>query len=168
MTGLVHLAWIPAGALVGFVASFVFGDVLTLPDDERLALYGAPLLRDDTVVGVILVAVPLLPIEQTLARLQLILASAVLGSAFLAAGIGWLLASAAMRPVDRITALARSIGRSGDLSGRLPPPHRGDELGRLSVAFNELLERLDQAMAQQRRVQRTRSSSHRRRSPSHR
>jgi signal transduction histidine kinase len=126
-------------------------DVLTLPGNERLELYGAPLMRDETVVGIILVAAPLWPIEQTLARLQMMLASAVLGSVFLAGGIGWLLASAAMRPVDQITAVARAIGRSGDLSGRLPPPHRGDELGRLSVAFNELLERLDQAMAQQRR-----------------
>jgi two-component system, OmpR family, sensor kinase len=126
-------------------------DVLTLPGDERLALYGAPLLRDDRVVAVILVAAPLWPIEQTLARLQMILVSAVLGSVFLAGGIGWLLASAAMRPVDQITALARSIGRSGDLSGRLPPPHRSDELGRLSVAFNELLAQLDEALARQRR-----------------
>ena len=126
-------------------------DVLTLSGDERLALYGAPLMRDETVVGVILVAAPLWPVEQTLARLQVVLASAVLGSVFLAGGIGWLLASAAMRPVDRITAVARAIGRSGDLSDRLPPPHSGDELGRLSVAFNELLERLDLAMAQQRR-----------------
>ena len=91
-------------------------DVLTLPGDERLALYGAPLLRDETVVGIILVAAPLWPVEQTLARLQVVLASAVLGSVFLAGGIGWLLASAAMRPVDQITAVARAIGRSGDLS----------------------------------------------------
>ena len=125
-------------------------DVLTLSDDQRLALYGAPLLRDETVVGVILVAAPLWPIEQTLAQLRVMLAAAVLGSVFLAGGIGWLLASAAMRPVDQITAVARAIGRSGDLSGRLPPPRRSDELGRLSVAFNELLERLDRAMAQQR------------------
>ena len=125
-------------------------DVLTLSDDQRLAFYGAPLLRDETVVGVILVAAPLWPIEQTLAQLRVMLASAVLGSVFLAGGIGWLLASAAMRPVDQITAVARAIGRSGDLSGRLPPPRRSDELGRLSVAFNELLERLDRAMAQQR------------------
>ena len=126
-------------------------DVLTLSGEERLALYGAPLMRDETVVGVVLVAAPLWPVEQTLARLQVVLASAVLGSVFLAGGIGWLLASAAMRPVDRITAVARAISRSGDLSDRLPPPHRGDELGRMSVAFNELLERLDLAMAQQRR-----------------
>ena len=126
-------------------------DILTLPGEERLAFYGAPLMREETVVGVVLVAVPLWPIEQTLERLQLVLGSAVLGSVFLASGVGWLLASAAMRPVDRITALARSIGRSGDLSGRVPAPHGSDELGRLSVAFNELLERLDTAMAQQRR-----------------
>ena len=125
-------------------------DVLTLADDQRLALYGAPLLRDETVVGVILVAAPLWPIEQTLAHLRVMLVSAVLGSVFLAGGIGWLLASAAMRPVDQITAVARAISRSGDLSGRLPPPRRRDELGRLAVAFNELLERLDRAMAQQR------------------
>ena len=126
-------------------------DVLTLGSDERLALYGAPLMLDETVVGVILVAAPLWPLEQTLAQLREVLAAAVLGSMFLAGGVGWLLASAAMRPVDQITAVARAIGRSGDLSGRVPPPHRGDELGRLSTAFNELLERLDQAMAQQRR-----------------
>jgi two-component system OmpR family sensor kinase len=126
-------------------------DVLTLSGDARLALYGAPLMLDETVVGVILVAAPLSPLEQTLAQLRQVLVSAVLGSVFLAGGIGWLLASAAMRPVDQITAVARAIGRSGDLSGRVPPPHRGDELGRLSTAFNELLERLDLAMAQQRR-----------------
>ena len=126
-------------------------DVLTLENASRLALYGAPLLLDETVVGVILVAAPLWPLEQTLAQLRQVLVSAVLGSMLLAGGIGWLLASAAMRPVDRITEVARAIGRSGDLSGRVPPPHRADELGRLSIAFNELLERLDLAMAQQRR-----------------
>jgi len=30
---LSHLLWIPAGALVGFGASLVFGDLLTLPVD---------------------------------------------------------------------------------------------------------------------------------------
>jgi hypothetical protein len=42
-------------------------DVLTLAGDERLALYGAPLMLDETVVGVILVAAPLWPLERTLA-----------------------------------------------------------------------------------------------------
>jgi two-component system, OmpR family, sensor kinase len=126
-------------------------DVLTLPNDRRLVLYGTPLMLDDDVFGVVLVAAPLWPLEQMLARLQFMLVVAVLGSAFLAGGVGWWLASAAMRPVDQITAVARAIGRSGDLSGRVPEPRRHDELGRLSTAFNELLARLDLAMQQQRR-----------------
>ncbi len=28
-----HLAWIPAGAATGFLAAFVFGDLLPLPVD---------------------------------------------------------------------------------------------------------------------------------------
>jgi two-component system, OmpR family, sensor kinase len=126
-------------------------DVLTLSNDRRLVLYGTPLMLDDEVFGVVLVAAPLWPLEQMLARLRFMLVVAVLGSVFLAGGVGWWLASAAMRPVDRITAVAQAIGRSGDLSGRVPEPRRRDELGRLSTAFNELLARLDLAMQQQRR-----------------
>jgi hypothetical protein len=36
---LAHLAWIPAGALVGWSASFVFGDLLTVPVDLYYAIY---------------------------------------------------------------------------------------------------------------------------------
>jgi hypothetical protein len=41
---LAHLAWIPAGALAGFAASFVFGDVLTLPVDLYYLSYFAVVL----------------------------------------------------------------------------------------------------------------------------
>jgi hypothetical protein len=41
---LAHLAWIPAGALVGFAASFVFGDALTLPVDLYYLIYFAMVL----------------------------------------------------------------------------------------------------------------------------
>jgi len=34
-----HLAWIPVGALVGWLAAFVFGDVLTLPVDLYYLIY---------------------------------------------------------------------------------------------------------------------------------
>lgn len=37
--GAAHLAWIPAGAAVGFTASFVFGDLLPLPRDLYHLLY---------------------------------------------------------------------------------------------------------------------------------
>jgi hypothetical protein len=39
-----HLAWIPAGAVVGFLTAFVFGDILTLPVDLYYLLYFASVL----------------------------------------------------------------------------------------------------------------------------
>ncbi|MFN8632258.1 MAG: ATP-binding protein [Chloroflexota bacterium] len=126
-------------------------EVVTISGGQHVALYGTPLLQENNVVGVVLVGAPLDPLERTLAGLRAVLVAAVLGTMVVAGGIGWLLATAAMRPVDSITALARAIGGSGDLSKRLPPPRRRDELGRLAIAFNELLERLDAALTQQRR-----------------
>lgn len=41
---LPHLLWIPAGALVGFGASFVFGDLITLPVDLYYLVYFAIVL----------------------------------------------------------------------------------------------------------------------------
>ena len=39
MTDVRHLAWIPAGAAVGFLSSFVLGDLLPLPADLYYLLY---------------------------------------------------------------------------------------------------------------------------------
>jgi hypothetical protein len=36
---MTHLAWLPVGALVGFGASFVFGDLVTLPVDVYYLMY---------------------------------------------------------------------------------------------------------------------------------
>lgn len=41
---LAHLVWIPAGAMVGWMASFVFGDLLTLPLDLYYLIYFAIVL----------------------------------------------------------------------------------------------------------------------------
>lgn len=41
---MAHLAWIPAGAATGFLAAFVFGDLLTLPVDLYYAIYFAIVL----------------------------------------------------------------------------------------------------------------------------
>lgn len=41
MRSISHLLWIPAGAGVGFLASFVFGDLLTMPVDLYYLVYFA-------------------------------------------------------------------------------------------------------------------------------
>jgi heavy metal sensor kinase len=55
---------------------------------------------------------------------------------------GYWMSRRALRPVDRITATARSIS-IGNLSERLPVNHSGDELERLTETCNEMLARLE-------------------------
>jgi signal transduction histidine kinase len=63
-----------------------------------------------------------------------------------AAVSGYFLSSHAMRPVDRMTKAAVDIGIS-NLSARLPLPQAQDELRSLAVAWNQLLDRLENAVA---------------------
>ena len=60
---------------------------------------------------------------------------------------GYWLSRRALRPVDRITATARSIGIR-NLAERLPSISTGDELERLSETFNAMLVRLESAVNQ--------------------
>jgi signal transduction histidine kinase len=75
---------------------------------------------------------------------------------------GYLVSRRALRPVDRITATARSI-TINNLSGRLPINSSGDELERLSLTFNDMLHRLDSAVGKI--TQFTADASHELRSP---
>jgi len=63
---------------------------------------------------------------------------------------GYWLVKRALAPVDRIASTAERIG-SHNLSERLPVAQTGDELERLSLALNHMIERLDQAFQHSRR-----------------
>jgi two-component system, OmpR family, sensor kinase len=68
-----------------------------------------------------------------------------IGVAFLLSiGGAYLLARAAMRPVEAVTATAQEMGE-GDLAKRLPVANPKDEIGRLTTTINGLLARLDAA-----------------------
>ena len=56
--------------------------------------------------------------------------------------LGWFMARRAMAGVDRVTATAVQIGRSG-LTQRVPIGHEGEEIENLALAFNEMLDRID-------------------------
>ena len=62
----------------------------------------------------------------------------------LAIGGGYWLMRRSLRPVDEITDRAEGI-TSANLSERLPVIRTGDELERLSVALNRMIERIDEA-----------------------
>ena len=64
---------------------------------------------------------------------------------------GWLLAGTAIRPLIRITEAAEAIGAAQDFARRIVYAGAPDELGRLVIAFNAMLERLQRAHQAQRR-----------------
>ena len=68
-----------------------------------------------------------------------------IGVAFLLSiGGAYLLAGAALKPVDVVTNAAREMGEA-DLSQRLPVANANDEVGRLAITINGLLSRLEEA-----------------------
>ena len=98
----------------------------TIEPDRRIAIIAGQLTDDvEAVVG-------------TFRRILGISSASVL---LFAAISGWLLASRALKPVDRITKTARDIG-GGDLSRRINV-QGDDELGRLASTLNQMTERLE-------------------------
>jgi two-component system sensor histidine kinase MprB len=91
-------------------------------------------------------AQPLTEVDHLLSRLRLILALIALGGIALAALLGRLVARAVVAPVGRLTRAAEHVARTQDLSGRITAD-RADEIGRLAVSFNAMLDALGRSMS---------------------
>jgi two-component system OmpR family sensor kinase len=83
--------------------------------------------------------------NDALHRLLLLLALGIPAAIVLASGIGWLVAGAALRPVEQMRrdAAAASLSKSGDT---IAVPSTGDELARLATTLNDLLTRQREAL----------------------
>ncbi len=68
-----------------------------------------------------------------------------------AAGATWLVTGRALRPLRQLTGEVEQIGREQDFTRRLPPVPVRDDVGRLTAAFNTMMERLQGSYAAQRR-----------------
>jgi signal transduction histidine kinase len=113
---------------------------------RRLRIYSAPLVIDDgTLVGVLQVARPLMSTEAPLGLLRLILVVMGAISLVIAMVAGWVMARAALMPIDRLAQAAQVIGAAQDFKQRVPHNGPRDEVGRLAVTFNEMLGRLQSA-----------------------
>jgi two-component system OmpR family sensor kinase len=98
----------------------------------------------------IIVSQPLNVVTEELKRIRLVLYSAVILALALAGLGGWFLARRSLQPVVQMTERARRISAE-NLEQRLPIANPRDELGQLAATFNDLLARLDDSFAQQRR-----------------
>jgi heavy metal sensor kinase len=75
---------------------------------------------------------------------------------------GYMMARAALRPIDAMAGTARHIGAQ-NLKDRVPVKNPNDELGRLALAFNDLLARVEHSFEQLKRF--TADASHQLRTP---
>ncbi len=93
---------------------------------------------------------------ETIENAQQVLFLSMLGlgsvGLLISAVLGAFLARRALRPVDRITQTAMAIYRAENLDQRVPSTNSEDEVGRLSGAFNEMLDRLSRVFNAQQRL----------------
>lgn len=86
---------------------------------------------------------------RTLDRLRALSLGALGGLFVTSLGVGWVISGRVLRPIDRITAVARDI-QAADLSRRIHLEGPEDELKRLADTFDQMLVRLEGAFSAQR------------------
>ena len=97
--------------------------------------------------GSVVVAIPLGDVDATLDRLLAVLALVIVGVLLvLGVAAAWLV-RLGLRPLDRMGTTAGIIA-GGDLSRRVDPATNRTEVGRLGLALNAMLDRLEVAFAQ--------------------
>jgi two-component system OmpR family sensor kinase len=102
--------------------------------------------RDPEDTGVTVAAVPLREVNQTLSRLLLV-EGLVIGGVLVALGLSaYFVVRLGLRPLDRIEVTAGEIA-AGELSRRVSPADSRTEVGRLGLALNAMLDRLERAFA---------------------
>ncbi|MEO5940679.1 MAG: histidine kinase dimerization/phospho-acceptor domain-containing protein, partial [Candidatus Limnocylindrales bacterium] len=88
--------------------------------------------------------------RQVLDRLRPLFGLAGAVAVLLAGAVGWLVAVAALRPMDRMRLESEAVSAS-ELGRRLPVPRANDELAALGRSLNRMLDRLEAAVERERR-----------------
>jgi signal transduction histidine kinase len=109
-----------------------------------LRLLAVPVNRDARPF-ILVMGVSEAPLQQRQRPLAALLVGVWVGAVLLTALAGFVLASRALRPIDRITSRATAIAR-GDFKARLDPPGVDDEIGRMTRMLNDVFDRLHGAI----------------------
>lgn len=131
------------------------GQVIEVPGesfgvDGDVRVVAQAVSNEDQQPRLVLVATPTLTVEQSAATVRNAL---LITYPLLLAGLAtftWWVVGWALRPVEGLRQGAAKISaRGGGQYGRLPVPDAQDEVNRLAVTLNDMLERLDAARARQ-------------------
>jgi two-component system OmpR family sensor kinase len=95
---------------------------------------------------VVVVAVPLTDVNQTLGRLFLVEILVSVSVLAVLGALAWWIVRAGLRPLDEMTETAGAIA-AGDLTQRVPQGDNGTEVGRLGQALNVMLEEIEESFA---------------------
>jgi two-component system OmpR family sensor kinase len=125
----------------------IFLDTIIV-NGNQVRLYVLPFSYKGSLIGIVQVATPLAAVESSLQTLRWVLVLVGLSTMLLAAGLGWILARQALRPVDRIISATEAIQEGRDLNKRVQVTHPQDEMGRLSETINLMLSRLQMTYEQ--------------------
>lgn len=139
---------------LGHPALTADGVFLTIDEADshgRVRLYAIPISNGDTTYSYLEAGVALDPLDHSMERLRLLLATMSAIGLLAAMGGGWAIAGSALRPMATMTTTARAIALSRGFSRRLPHLGRRDELGQLADTFNEMLASLEEAYQTQQR-----------------
>jgi two-component system sensor histidine kinase MprB len=101
--------------------------------------------------GLVQIARPLTEVDRALRQLLYVVIAVGGVGILLAAGIGWVVARAALAPVSRFTRRTEALTANPDLSQRLDIEGE-DELARLARSFNATLDALEQSAEAQRHL----------------
>jgi two-component system OmpR family sensor kinase len=99
--------------------------------------------------SVVVVAVPLRDVAETLRRLTIVAGLVTLGVLAAMGMLSWVTVRRELRPLRRIEETAGAIA-AGDLSRRVEQTDPGTEVGRLGTALNVMLGRIEHSMEEQR------------------
>jgi two-component system, OmpR family, sensor kinase len=108
--------------------------------------YRAYVIHDPEDSGLTLIAVPLREVDQTLSRLLLVEGLVIAGVLLALGASAFFVVKLGLRPLDRIAVTASEIA-AGELDRRVSPATSRTEIGRLGLALNAMLERLEHAFA---------------------
>jgi two-component system, OmpR family, sensor kinase len=124
------------------------GDVITVDGQKGAGTRYRALAENNPIDGSIsIAAIPLRATDDNLERLLVVEALVIGGVLVLLGSVSWIVVRVGLLPLDRMGHTAGAIA-AGDLSHRVESTDPRSEVGRLGIALNAMLDRLEEAFAE--------------------